>query len=150
MSDRTSQEERQLQKRIEICPSYEEATSLLRRYRYEKSHNVKGQTKLTNLEKKKIKIYLENQIDTRSSILMGWVAREVKRMRSTNKNRSAIDDLLEIDKIFGVDGDWIHQFSFELKDKLVIEIGKRIESWDQDVESEKQRLRKRKSWGGVK
>ena len=54
MSDRTSQEERQLQKRIEICPSYEEATSLLRRYRYEKSHNVKGQTKLTNLEKKKI------------------------------------------------------------------------------------------------
>ena len=70
--DRTPQEERVLEKRIVITPSYEVGRELRKKYNSSKSDNFKT-NKLSKEEKKQLKIHLEDLLDERVSFLMNQV-----------------------------------------------------------------------------
>ena len=144
--DRTPQENRDLEKRIVITPSYEVGRELRKKYNSSKSDNFKT-NKLSKEEKKQLKIFLEDMLDEKVSFLMNQVRFEIKRFRSKNPQRNAIDDLDELNHFF----DWDKNRNYRnAQQTLIGAIELFIIGSDAIEESNKIHYKTRKSWGGVK
>ena len=144
--DRTPQEERVLEKRIVITPSYEVGRELRKKYNSSKSDNFKT-NKLSKEEKKQLKIHLEDLLDERVSFLMNQVRFEVKRFRSKNPQRNAIDDLEDLNHFF----DFHKNHNYRNAQRTLINAIEGFIIGNNAVEEgSKVHYKTWKSWGGVK
>lgn len=97
-------------------------------------------------EKKDLKLYLQDKLDTKALMMLGQISTSVKCLRSTNPQRNSIDDLIELNNMFHPEGEAYGR----LYNKILREIILFIKHWDIEEHNTKENYKVRKTWGGVK
>ena len=141
-----------IRQRVDIIPNENEGNDLRKQYNQNKMGWVYDDgTKvppLTKEEKKELKLFLTDQLEFRYTTLCKLVFRNVKKIRSKNPQRNAIDDLLDLNAILDMDNRLNPNPT--LPHTLTNHIKTYCHGWDVNEGITKDCYKVRNNWGGVK
>ena len=139
-----------IKQKVDIIPNEDEGNDLRKQYNqhklgwcYDDGNPVEA---LTSEEKKKLKLFLEDEVEFRFKIICNKLTKQVKKIRSKNSQRNSIDDLIDLMDMFS---DKANPHS-TLPLSLFIHVQQYAHGWDVNENFTKERYKKRKSWGGAK
>ena len=140
----------QFKEKVYIVPSYDDGNDLRKQYNqhklgwcYDDGTNVPA---LTKDEKKELKLFLEDRLDFKYTILTNKLFLRLKKIRSKNPQRNAIDDLIDLNTIF----DQRHETPYEIQEIIFNNVKNFIKGWDEYEVINKEVYKARKKWGGAK
>tara|TARA_R100001594_G_scaffold120070_1_gene155597 strand:+ start:453 stop:881 length:429 start_codon:yes stop_codon:yes gene_type:complete len=137
-----------VKKKVDIIPDEDNGQRLLETYQLAKRKRSSKWLKeqVTKESKKKLKLYLEDRLDLKARLLFNELAFQVKFLRSKNPQRTSIDDLIELNKMFHPEDEAYGR----IYNKLLKEIILFIKHWDIVQNHTREDYKVRKTWGGVK
>ena len=133
---------------VQIIESEEVGNDLRKKYL---QHKMYGGPALLPNEKKHLKLYLEDNLNGFSHIVMGRIANNIKTLRSKNKARNSIDDLIELGNVMRDEVEDAHsRGQAKLESLITMNIKAYLNGHDVSEQHEKEIYKLRKRWGGVK